>query len=553
MATSGSTPVGGTAGERPTVFLRKASGVVKAFAPFDSFAYNSIANNILAVGAISLLLIPFAYPGGNVPLGMLLTGVLVGLGGVVYSMLQATMPRSGGDYVFQSRILGGSVGFILAFTTYVIIGGMWLGLYGWQASNITVGPFLTLFGVYWQWQPLRDFAAWLISPAGIFVGGFVGIAWAVIMVSVGFSTYAKVQRWFFWIGLAATVVMFAYIALYSQQGFVGNFDSFMAQNFQVTNAYQTTIDTARVGGASANFDFSLGDTIAIVPAGLFILLWALWGAGNAGEIRDKGTFRAKMWQIVGSLALTTGLAMLAGYLMITRFGGEFLSSAGWIYYNAPDQSVLPVAPYLGFFAAALSANPILTFIVFLAFSAWWFMALPTTLVYASRVSLSMSMDRALPAWLGKVNSRTHTPLNAVLTLGLVGLVFDVLYAFTDWFWKLTLSGGLMTLISSSVVCFGAAIWPFIRREQFKASPIAKYVVAGVPVVTICGILFDIGALYCFWQFVTVPALGIASTEGYLFNIGALVLGAILYFTFKAYRKSRESLDLALVYREIPPE
>ncbi len=167
MATSGTTPNGGAAGERPTMFLRKASGVVKAFSPFDSFAYNSLANNPLTLAPMGFILLAFAFPGGNIAFGMILAGIFIAVGGVVYSMMQAAMPRSGGDYVFQSRILGGSVGFILTFVAYVIIDGLWLGLNGWLLTNLILGPMFTLLGGYWNVLWLKDLAADTLIQAAV--------------------------------------------------------------------------------------------------------------------------------------------------------------------------------------------------------------------------------------------------------------------------------------------------------------------------------------------------------------------------------------------------
>jgi basic amino acid/polyamine antiporter, APA family len=341
--------------------------------------------------------------------------------------------------------------------------------------------------------------------------------------------------------------------LSTQEGFQSSLNSFMSTNFGVKDAYQTVIANAKAAGMNANLGFDMNATIMVVPSAWLIVLSSMWGAGNAGEIRDKGTFRTKLGQIAGSLALCTAMGMVFGYFIISRFGSEFMSSASYLFYTAPAQYPLPIAPFFSFFASMLSGNWLVIILVWLAFFSWWWMANPNAGVYGTRVILAMGMDRAIPSWFGKVNGRTHTALNAMIVVGLVAVVFDVLYAYTG-FAVMTAALGLLVGISYAIVCFGGAIWPWLKPETYKASPIAKYKIAGIPAVTISGILFLLFFVYILEQFLTNASLGVAgSVPGYLFAGGFFVLGAILYAVMRIYRKSKESLDLGLVFKEIPPE
>jgi amino acid transporter len=78
--------------------------------PASAFAYN-----VLTMGLIfpwTYLWGPFAAPGATLALGIVIAMVAQIFILLAYVWLAAAMPRSGGDYVFQSRILSGPVGYI---------------------------------------------------------------------------------------------------------------------------------------------------------------------------------------------------------------------------------------------------------------------------------------------------------------------------------------------------------------------------------------------------------------------------------------------------------
>ena len=57
---------------------------------------------------------------------------------IAYAGLIVTIPRAGGDYVWQTRILGSGLGFVMAATGWWFILWLWAPIYG----NILVRPVL---------------------------------------------------------------------------------------------------------------------------------------------------------------------------------------------------------------------------------------------------------------------------------------------------------------------------------------------------------------------------------------------------------------------------
>ena len=109
-----------TVGEAPTLFLRKATGLVKGWSKFDAFLYSFMSVNFVTPGLFFAFSVLAFVPAGQVLPALLISGVFVTFLVVTYAGLISVMPRAGGDYVWQSRVLGGGIAFLLAVTGLVV-------------------------------------------------------------------------------------------------------------------------------------------------------------------------------------------------------------------------------------------------------------------------------------------------------------------------------------------------------------------------------------------------------------------------------------------------
>ena len=197
------TTVGGQAPVRPGLFLRNATGLVKAWSTFDAFVYSFWSVNLITLGLYGM---SFAYniPDGQLLAAVLITGILVTFIVVTYAGLVSVMPRTGGDYAWQSRVLGGGIGFVLAIT------GWWFTLWLWAPiyANILVVEFFSPLASTLGWSNVSSF---FISPNGIFVSALIVLAFVSLVITLGMETYAKIQKVCFWIGLAGLAVVLSLI------------------------------------------------------------------------------------------------------------------------------------------------------------------------------------------------------------------------------------------------------------------------------------------------------------------------------------------------------
>src|SRR5262245_34671538 len=176
-----------TVGESPALFLRKATGLVKGWSKFDAFLYSFMSVNFVTLGLFFSLAVIAYVPEGQIMPALLISGVFITFQVITYAGLISVMPRAGGDYVWQSRILGGGIAFVLAVTGWWFILWYWTPVYASILNVEVLQPLAALFKA----GGTIDFLA---SKNGIFVVCVATALLAAFLVSLGMEGYAKVQK-----------------------------------------------------------------------------------------------------------------------------------------------------------------------------------------------------------------------------------------------------------------------------------------------------------------------------------------------------------------------
>src|SRR5436190_10571505 len=181
-------------GEAPTLFLRKATGLVKGWSRFDAFVYSFMSVNFVTLGLFFALSVLAFEPAGQVLPALLISGVFVTFLVITYACLISVMPRAGGDYVWQSRVLGGGIAFVLAVTGWWFILWYWTPVYATILNVEVLQPLAAVF----KWNGLLT---WLGTKNGLFVVCIVTALLAGFLVSLGREGYAKVQKCCLYLGM----------------------------------------------------------------------------------------------------------------------------------------------------------------------------------------------------------------------------------------------------------------------------------------------------------------------------------------------------------------
>jgi amino acid transporter len=564
-----------TTGEM-SLFVRKATGLVRAWSVFDAFIYATFSINLITLGLYIFSQMYFigGFASGALIPTVLITGLFILFEVVVYAALIAVMPRAGGDYVWQSRILGGGIGFVLSVTGWWFILWYWVPLYADMLRYEIFTPLLAVLG-------LKDLAIWFtVTPEGAVASVVALLVFVSIVIGLGMRAYSRVQKFCFWVGMAGLLAVFALLLFGSQEGFKQGLEAMATKLFGAApGVYDATVVAAGTQSQPFAPFAALGAVFVLAPYIVFFNLWPNWGATLYGEVRGATDFKRNFWGMAWALIVTTILAVVFFLLIAKTIGWDFYTAANaafwnwkWGWTDAAAMTPLIAWPYPAMFAVALTSSPILQFLILFAVGLWFFGWAGTVFLSSTRVIFAAAFDRLLPEWVAEVHPRFRTPINALILMVVPGFIVGVLYAYNLFnFQSLTLASTMVIAVTYLGSTLAAILLPWRKPDLFKGSPIASYKVGGVPLISIAGIIFLVFLLFllAMWILDPVQAWGNATyglvwmapapdgTRAFnwpsvLFMLGMYVLALVIYFGFKAYRK-RQGIEIDKVYKEIPVE
>ncbi len=538
------------------LFVRKATGLVRSWSVFDAFIYAFFSINLVTLGLYSFSQM-YYFEGGMVN-ALVISAVFIFFEVIVYAGLIAVMPRSGGDYVWQSRILGGAVGFILAVTGWWFILWLWVPLYGDMFRHIVLVPILSVLGV-------KDAALWFAGTQnGAFVAALITLGIVSLFIALGMKTYAKIQKYSFYGGVLGLFIVVVLLLTGSNAAFKSGLEANAVSMFGAdAGVYDATVALGTEAGAVTPFTGgALSAVFLVMPYLVFFNLWPNWGATLYGEVRGATDFKRNISGMGWALAITTVLAIVVLFAIRKTIGWDFYVQAGGAWWNyawgyTDVAPVLPVWPYPALLASFLTTNKLIQLVVVVLMSLWWFGWSGTVFLSSTRVIFAAAFDRLLPEKVAEVDERTGTPLNALLLMVVPSILVAYLFSYNIAnFQTLTLCSTLVIAVTYLGTTISAIILPYTKPDLYKSSPIAKYNVLGIPLITVAGLIFGGFLVFLLYQWIFDPnglyGIGISNTSSVIYMLSMYVLAAIIYFGFKSYRK-RGGIDMDKVQAEIPVE
>jgi len=539
------------------VFARKASGLVRGLSLLDAFGVGFMNQGLTPSMWVMISLGLSVYTGGNLIIATLLSAVMCGIGfSLVWGILGGSMPRSGGEYIYNSRIISPLIGIAESFgNAFVWI--MWI----YVLAPWTVDPGLVMLCQFLGWDRAAEF---LLQPWALFLIASLVNFIALLFLIFGIKFFARAQKVIMALGILGAVVILLVFTFTSHEQFVQAWNGVSAQFGSLD--YDSFLAAARSAMEEAGdvlpVTWNWFDTLGVMVAGSWLFAYSYCITFIAGEVKrpDKSIILGNLFAI-----LVPAFFMLWLSIVLYRtVGFQFLSATAYVDETLGGELAgyaLPWSPHFVGLAAVVTytlSSPLLRFVVlflmalsFILFNLWWvalsYMAFP-------RILFAWGMDRMGPKWFTDIDPRWATPVKNHILCFVLGEIGILLYTL----WQEQMSGlsvtGMEIVSVFGVTAIAALLFPFVKKARhiWEASPYRHWRVLGIPAVTIGAVVNLIYLAILFYFFIVMPDLEGLTIGSLIFYVVIWGLGIAWYYFWKA-RNRQVGVDVSMTYGELPPE
>ena len=272
-----------------TAFVRDATGIVRAISPMQAFITTVAVTNIGFGIATTYIPALYVWPGANLALAFVMVLPFLLLHSTLYSMMAISMPRSGGEYVWSSRIIHPSLGSSLALTN-VIFNSIFMGFFA--NTFVTYGlysVFVTLGAITNNTDLINSSISIFTNPLWITVIGSVLLVYISIIMIRGVQFYLKQQIVYWGLGMLGTLIAMVLLFQTTPTQFATTFDHVLSHYI----SYEGIIQSAK----------SSGFTWAPSMGATFGAMTLAWLANNGYQY--SGYFSGELKRVDRSMFVST--------------------------------------------------------------------------------------------------------------------------------------------------------------------------------------------------------------------------------------------------------
>jgi amino acid transporter len=514
---------------QPAAFVRKASGLRRDVSMLDVVSLN-LGNMSAgaALGAIGFIMIDLTSTSGvNLVYGSIIAWILSIPEIIVYTMMTTRVSRTGGDYIWVSRVYGGFFGGALSFMGYTLETPAYFALIALEAVA-AIGGIGLFYGLGWG-GPL------IPGASGANVLAQFGIAAVIFLVVIAINAFKPKAGYKLVAVTVIIAIMATFVAIFSllSAGTAG-VQSYMSYlNSVGANTTYTAVASSYSG---PTFDF--GATIFMLPFFyIYVYPWLNAGPAVASEIKGKGALRYNV-----------AISSLVSLIVVTVGFAAMYYAAGFAFTNAALGNYNLVINYgLSFWTLAMGVTSIapLQWFIGLGSILWEVAIIGYGVIVLSRYLFAQSFDRFLPEKISYVSPKRGSPTVA-LSIELVACL--VLMGLASYFWGAlsTLFGAVIASMIYFVFVGLAAVRYSFKNEKGQSKAI----------LATAGLLMAIVFAFVAYQFVAYNGIWSypgwpANWLGFGWTIASFIAGLVIYAISKSYY-SKRGIDITLAYKELPP-
>jgi basic amino acid/polyamine antiporter, APA family len=540
----------GTGSGGSQLFVRQSTGLVREASALDATIFNAVFSApVGAALAFGLFWAYSAFPKADLVSATLISFVLNVPVLIMMALLAASMPRTGGDYVWVSRILSPPLALISNFGAALsaMIGATFWARY---FAVSALGPVLVSIGAVTGNQTLvewgQNFSDQKDHQLWVFLGGFAMIALMTAILIAGTKTTFRWQNTFFIIAMTGTFAAFLVLLFGNNADFTSHFNEFNAK-FGGGTAAAVIGDKAGISPDVTD----LGSTIPAIFVVMTFMMWNWWSVYLSGELKSAMNRGRQLSIMFGALIFDVVFISLGAILFFRVVGFDFVVAAN----SGSDAYAVPSGAFFQLLAGLVVNIPVLTVLIVGSFLFWSLPAMVGNTFMPIRSVFAWSFDRLLPEKFAEVNERTHSPVPAILlVMGIVTVMLAWSIVSTDFGTWLAL-GVLAGVVCVLIVSLAAFVFSSRRPDLYQASP-ANVKFAGIPVLKIVAPLSALVMVFLVYAVLAYPPLALGSPDNAwwvpAFMIGIVIIGLVIFYGAKFIRRS-QGIDIDLVYRELPPE
>jgi len=174
-------------GSGKRLFVRQSSGLVR-----DVSVTNALFFNIAAFVGVGLTLYPAFYSLAFVPVwrfgpfseygwAAIITGIFCVILALIFASLTSVMPRSGGDYVFTTRIVGPFLGWLESWTLVIAS----IAIMAFEVPLVLRNIQITgrIIGIGAGGHFFKNANNWFTNSSGE-ITGWNGLIWSLVVLAV---------------------------------------------------------------------------------------------------------------------------------------------------------------------------------------------------------------------------------------------------------------------------------------------------------------------------------------------------------------------------------